>query len=228
MIDKGIIWLEKILALLDKYQIKTIFKALVVIVLISLTVSFVKNPTYIFERYKEWETEQHNAALEKRMTNSNKIQLLCEKLLYKVDAKRVVVLELHNGLTSNGNLPFAKCTATYESLNDGVAPVSSQYQNTNLSLMPFATQLFKCGYWCGDTKELENIDRGLFYKLMSNETEHFACCVIEGVDKPLALLMVSFDNETKQTEHSCSHIKEHIKHSSFELALLMEIKELNK
>ena len=225
MIEKGLNWFEKALNIIDKYQVKTLFKAVILILVIAGTVGFVQNPTFIFEKYKEWETEQHTMALEKRMKNNNKIQLLCEKLLYKVDAKRVVVLELHNGLTSNGNLPFAKCTATYEALNDGIQPVSSQYQNTNLSLMPFASELFDVQYWCGDTEALQDIDRGLYFKLMSNGTEHFACAVINGVDKPLALMFVSFDKPT--TEHSCEHIKEAIQHSSLELALLMEIKSLN-
>jgi hypothetical protein len=226
MLEKGLSLFEKALTIIEKYQIKHVFKAVFLIIIVVATFNFVKNPTYFFEKYKEWETEKHTEALEKRMSNSTKIQLVCEKILYKVHAHRVVVLELHNGLTSNGNLPFAKCTATYEALNDGAIPVSQQYQNTNLSLMPFADVLFKEKYWCGNTKELEDIDRGLYYKFMSNRTEHFACIVVEGINKALALMMVSFNDTIHQ--HSCENVKEEIRKSSLELALLMELREIQK
>ena len=224
--NNGFGWIERALNIIDKYRIKTIFKGVFLVVTIMFTVKFVENPTYIFEKYKEWETRQHTIALEKRMKNNAQIQTLCEKLLYKLNAKRVVVLELHNGLTSNGNLPFAKCSATYEALNDGVAPVSQQYQNTNLTLMPFAFELFKTNYFCGDSKQLLDIDKGLYYKLMSNGTEHFACSVVNGVDKPLAIIMVSFE-EVVDEVHNCEEVHNAIHQFALELALLMEIKALN-
>lgn len=226
-INNGLGWLERVLNLIERYNLKTIFKALFVIVIIASTVAFLNNPTYLFERFKEWEDEQHNIALEKRMTNNAHIQLSIEKLLYKTNAKRVVLLELHNGITSNGNLPFAKCSATYEALNDGIAPVSEQYQNRNLTLMPFATELFKTGYYCGDTEELLKIDKGLYYQFKRNETEHFACSVINGVDAPIAILMVGFE-DVKNTKHNCSDIHNIIHSTCLELALLTEIKNYKK
>lgn len=225
-INNGFGWLERALNIIEKYQIKTILKGVIMIVIILFTVKFVENPTYFFEKYKEWETTQHNIALEKRMKNNAEVQLLIEKLLYKTSAKRVVVLELHNGLTSNGNLPFAKCTATYESIADGVHPVSDQYQNVNLSLMPFANELFHKKYWCGDTEEFKEIDRALYYKMMSNNSEHIACCVIQGVNEPLAFLFITFDKKTDL--HNCDEIRNIINDCSLQLSLLMELKNTIK
>lgn len=222
-INSGFGWIERGLQIIDKYNIKTIFKALFVVVLIAVTVGFINNPTYLFKKYKEWETEQHNIALNKRMTNNAQIQLSIEKLLYKTQAKRVVLLELHNGITSNGNLPFAKCSATYEALNNGIAPISEEYQSRNLTLMPFATELFKTGYFCGDTEDLLKIDKGLYYQFMKNETLHFACSVVYGVEKPIAILLVSFDEVTEQN-HNCDDVHLYIHQTSLELALLTEIK----
>lgn len=222
-VNNGLSWIERTLNIVDKYKITTIFKALFLIIIICGTVSFIQNPTYIFEKYKKWEDTQHSIALEKRMKNNAEIQLLIEKLLYKTNAKRVVVLELHNGLTSNGNLPFAKCTATYEALKDGVHPISDQYQNTNLSLMPFANELFKQQYWCGDTQDFKDIDKALYYKMMANGTEHIACCVIKGVNEPLAFLFVSF--EATSEAHSCNDVHNIINDCSLQLSLLMELKK---
>jgi hypothetical protein len=109
-------------------------------------------------------------------------------------------------------------------MNINVYPIASQYQEQNLSLIPFATHLFKQGYWCGNTTELLDIDRGLYYKMMSNETEHFAACVIEGIDKPLAFLIVSFKTQPDGT-HDCTYVRENIRHIALEVAVYLEVEQ---
>lgn len=221
-IDKGLNWFEKALSLIDKYKFKTIFKGVAFILIVAATVGFIKNPTYIFEKYAEWQDRQHQERMEVRHKNSEKLHILSEKLMYKVGADRVTVLELHNGLENTGGLPFSKCSATYEALQIGVHPIADQYQSVNLSLIPFAYHLFEQGYWCGDVEELLNYDKSLYYKMKSNGCEHFAACLIEGIDTPLAFLFVSFSNETDET-HSCEEVRENIRHISMEMAVLMEV-----
>lgn len=220
-VDKGLGWLDKALNIVDKYKFRTIFKAIIIILIVAATVGFVSNPTYIFEKYKEWSDQQHKELLEKRMKNNEKLHLKAEQLLYRINADRVMILELHNGLENNAGLPFSKCSATYEALNIGVKPVADQYQNVNLSLMPFATYIFEKGYWCGNVEDLAQIDRGLYYKMMANETTHFAACVVEGVDNALAFIFVSF--KVTDDNHKCSEVRENIRHISLETALLLEL-----
>lgn len=218
--EKGLGLIERILGLVDKYKITSFLKAIVIILMIAGTAGFISNPTWIFEQYQKWEKTQHQEQLELRLNNTNKITHLLDKALYRIGVDRIILLECHNGNTGNGGLPFAKCSATFEVLNDGVYPVAEQYQNTNLSLMPFASFLFENGYWCGDVEDLKSIDKGLYHKMASNKTEHFAACVIEGVDTPLAFMFVSF---TTNAEHDCEEIRDNIRHLSLELALLLEL-----
>jgi hypothetical protein len=138
-----------------------------------------------------------------------------------------MILELHNGSDGVGGLPFTKCSATYESLNISVRPISSQYQNQNMSLIPFATFIFEKGYWCGHTEELLEIDRGLYYKMKSNKTEHFSACLIEGIDKALAILIVSFDKEPNEL-HDCDKVRENIRHVAMEIAVYLEVEKMIK
>lgn len=224
-VDNGLNWLDKALQLIDKYRIATIFKGLLILLIVALTVGFINDPTYIFRKYKEYEQADHERKMELSMRNHEKLHILCEKLMYKTEADRVMILTLHNGNISNGGIPFTKCTATIESINEGIYPVASQYQETQLSLMPFVNHLFEVGYWCGDTEQIKSIDRGLYYKMMSNGTEHFAACVIEGVDKPLAFLLVSFADIP---EHQCEEVRENIRHIALETALLLEINNYHK
>jgi hypothetical protein len=220
-VDKGLGWLDKALNIVDKYKFRTIFKAIIIILIVAATVGFINNPTYIFEKYKEWSDQQHKELLEKRMKNNEKLHLKAEQLLYRINADRVMILELHNGLENAAGLPFSKCSATYEALNIGVKPIADQYQSVNLSLMPFANYLFEKGYFCGNVEDLAQIDRGLYYKMMANETTHFAACVIEGVDNALAFIFVSF--KATDDNHKCDEVRENIRHIALETALLLEL-----
>lgn len=224
--DKGISLIERVLGLVKKYTMYDFLKSFILILMISAIIGFITNPGYIFDKYKEWQDKHHTELLEKRMVNNEKLHILAEKLLYKVNADRVLILELHNGLSSNSGLPFAKCSATYEAINEDVIPISDQYQDVNLSLMPFATELFNKGYWCGDVNQLKEIDRALCYKMLGNDTSHFAGCVIRGVDKPLAFLFVKFKHI--ENEHSCDSVRHIINENALQLSLLLELNKNEK
>lgn len=219
--ERGLSFIDKALSMVEKYRLRTVFKAILIVLLAAATVGFISNPTYVFEAYKKWEEERHREQLELRLENTTKINHLLDKALYRMDVDRICLLECHNGNTGNGGLPFAKATCTFEVLNDGVYPISSQYQEINLSLLPFANHLFTNGYWCGNVEDLKHIDKALYHKMAGNGTEHFAACVIEGVDAPLAFLFVSFSSVNDS--HSCEEVRECIRHLSLELALLLEL-----
>lgn len=212
---------DKALQIVEKYKLTTIFKSLLVIIIVSFVFWFISNPTYIFEKYKEWSDDKHIEDIEYRLSNNEKLHLSCEKLLLKVQADRVMLLEVHNSGSNLNGLPFVKCSAIYESMSDSVYPLSEQYQNVQLSLLPFSTLLFKQKYFCGDVDSLIDIDKNLYYKMKGNCAEHFASCVVTGVDnKPLAFLFVTY--QTKPN-HNCKEVKEIIKTTSNEIAILLEL-----
>ena len=131
-------FLEKALKLVKEYGITKILTVSLLVAMLSAFFYFVFNPEKAFEIYTEWEKKRHDTLIELRLENAPKIQNMLDKLTFKVDASRVMILELHNGLENNNGLPFSKCSATYEALELNVRPVAEQYQNVNLSLMPFA------------------------------------------------------------------------------------------
>ena len=221
-VEKGIGVVDKALQMVEKYKLRTIFKGCFIVLLIAGLFAFLNNPTWIFEKYEEWKAEQHKTEMDLRTVNNDKIQHLIEKNLYKIGADRIIILELHNGNSGLGGLPFNKCTATFEYIDDDVVPIATQYQEQQLSLIPFATTLFKETYWCGDVEELEKLDRALYHRMSSNGTKHFAASVIKGIDKPLAIMFVSFNEELNE-EHSCDFVKKQVNDMSLEIALLLEL-----
>lgn len=220
-------WLESALNLVKQHGITKILIVTFLISLISTYFYIIFNPEAAFDAYDRWKQITHTELFDLRMENAPKIQNLIDKLTFKVDASRTMVLELHNGSDGVGGLPFTKCSATYESLNIGAHPVASQYQNQNMSLIPFATFIFDKGYWYGNTDELLQIDRALYHKMKSNNTEHFAACVIEGIDKPLAILIVSFEKIPDEA-HNCDEIRENIRHIAMELSVFLEVEKMMK
>ena len=226
--DSALSWLERLLALLKEYGPWKIFAATLMITIVSGFLYFSLNFTKVFEIYDAWKKRQHDERIELRMQLGPKIQSLTDKLTYSLGATRTVVLELHNGNTGNGGLPFTKCTATYESLNIGKHPVGQQYQDFNMSLLPFAHTLFEVGYWCGDLSDLEPIDRGLYYKMKGNGAEHFAACVIEGVEnKPIAFLFIVYDKPMNEIDgHNCEETRKHMRHVAMELAVVLEVSRI--
>ena len=222
--SKGLTLLDKVLGMVDKYKISTILKSLFLLLLISFSIAFASHPTWIFDKYIEYEEKIHAEKMSLRLRNTDKIQSLLEKNLYKIGADRIVLLELHNGANGEGGLPFYKCSATYESINDGVYPVSSQYQSVNLSLMPFATYLFQNRYFYGNIEDIADIDRALYYKMASNSAKRVYATVIEGVDKPIAFLFVTFQNDEEIGEIDWeTEDLDNINHLSLEIALLLEL-----
>lgn len=228
--DSALGWVEKFLSLLSKYGFWKILGATIGVAIVSILLYFAFNWEKAFELYDAWQARQHDDNMELRVENGPKVQSLTDKLTYKVDASRVLILEMHNGVTSGGGLPFTKCSATYESLNLGISPVAEQYQEVNMSLMPFTNFLFERGYWCGDTDELLEIDKALYYKMKSNKTDHFAACVIEGVDsKAIAFMIVSFDAPAENMDkHNCESVREYIRHVAMEVAIYLEVTRLTK
>lgn len=225
--DDAIGWLERFLTLLKDYGPWKIIGGAVLLVFICWFFYFAFNFTEVFDAYTKWKDKQHDERMELRMQMGPKIQSLTDKLTYSIHASRTMVLEMHNGNTGTGGLPFTKCTATYESLNVGVHPIADQYQDQNLSLIPFAHYLFDNGYWCGDIDDLGAYDRSLYYKMKSNNVEHFAACAIKGVEnKPIAFMIVTYNTMPDMETHDCNVTREYIRHVAMELSIILEVNRL--
>lgn len=220
--SKVITWLGNMLRMLKQYGISKIIMSALIIAVLSLFFFLLFNPSKLFDAYDGWKAVRHAERTELREEITPKIQSLIDKLTFQIDASRTIVLELHNGTTGTGGLPFNKCTATFEADNLEVKPVYDQYNDIALSLMPFTAVLFTQGYWAGSTDELIGIDRGLAYKMKSNGTEYFIACIIEGIDEPLSILIVSYPSAEKGLLRA-SDAREYIRHVAMEISVLLEV-----
>lgn len=220
--DKSIGFLERILGICDKYSVFKILKALLVLVMISYMCFIAFNPSKLFEIYERQKEAKHAELLEQRMRSTPQIQLACERLLTAAQADRVLFLELHNGTNSAGGLPFYYASASCEALAENVRPVAEQYADASLSLLPFSSYIFQHRYYQGDVGPLKDIDKSLMYRMMSNDVTHCAMMVVEGIEKPVGLLILTY---THEVQHDCQDLRTEMEHTALKLALLAEVKK---
>ena len=104
--DKVLSWIDKALGIVKNYGITRILTTSLLVGIISIFFYFLFNPNTAFEIYERWREVKHSELMELRMENAPKIQLLLDRLTFKVDASRSMILELHNGSDGVGGLPF--------------------------------------------------------------------------------------------------------------------------
>ena len=220
----GIGWLEKVLETVQKYHVWDFIKAFFVILLTAFIVGFISNPYGVFEKIEKVREEKHAEQIEWRLKNSAEIQGKMSKLMYSTSANRCVILSLHNGLNDINNIPYLRASAIFETTNN-TYPVAEHYQNCILSLIPFSHKLYFDGYFYGDIEDIEKIDRNLYHRLASNDCTHFCAVTIQGIEKPLGFLFLTY---TEPQEHNCDEILRKVQKTALELSVLLEINNKDK
>lgn len=214
--------LEKVLQICDKYSVLQILKALAVLITVSVVLFIAFNPSRIFEMYDDYKERQHDEAMKQRTLYAPQIQTALDQLRINTKADRVLFLEYHNGTVSTGGLPFKFASAAFESLSDDIYPVASQYEDVNLTLLPFASYIHKHSYHCGNIELLKDIDKSLMYRMMSNNVEHLAITEVRGVKEPLGILVLTY---TQQIEHNCDEIRAQMDRTAIDIAVKLELKK---
>lgn len=214
--------LEKVLQICDKYSVLQILKALAVLITVSVVLFIAFNPSRIFEMYDDYKERQHDEAMKQRTLYAPQIQTALDQLRINTKADRVLFLEYHNGTVSTGGLPFKFASAAFESLSDDIYPVASQYEDVNLTLLPFASYIHKHSYHCGNIELLKDIDKSLMYRMMSNNVEHLAITEVRGVKEPLGILVLTY---THPIEHNCDEIRAQMDRTAIDIAVKLELKK---
>jgi hypothetical protein len=57
-------------------------------------------------------------------------------------------------------------------------------------------KIYEDGFWYGSVEELKVLDKKLYYKMKSNNTEYLACLELYADNKPLAILGITYADTT--------------------------------
>ena len=216
--EKGLSFIERGLAIIEKYKIKTIFMAVLVVLIAAATIGFINNPTWIFEQYETWKRKEHSERVELAMKNSQLIQYEMDALRIKTDASRVVLMTFHNQKQTLNGVPYIYLTAQNESLEYGVTPVAEKYEVLKCSLYPFVNHIIQNEYFAGDVNDLALIDKSLAYRMMGNDVTHCGIINIEG-ESLLGVLVLTYTDDC--TQHNCRDTEMLIRKSATKIGILL-------
>lgn len=216
--EKGISLIERCLSLVEKYKIKTIFKAVFIVLVAAATVGFIRNPYILFEFYDKYKKQEHAERVEVAMKNTQLIQYEMDALRTRTNASRVVLMTYHNQKQTLNGVPYIYLTAQNESLNYGISPVAEKYEVLKCSLYPFVNYIINNEYFFGDIEELTTIDKSLAYRMMGNDVTHFCAINIEG-ETLLGVLLITYTDDC--SNHNCRDVELMIRKSATKIGILL-------
>ena len=194
-IDKGMGWLQKMLNLQNKYGFFSIIKGLFLLFLAGYVVFFSLNSKYLLERVTTIQTEQHDNLVRSRLAADSDIRLILSKTMHNTNADRAWLIEFHNGnknLTTG--LPFLFGSMRIEETQDSIPNVDEDYADFSLSKYKLIAKVLDEGFFYGNIKDVQSIDKRLYYKFQSNDINEIALLTIYNEDKPAGIVGLSFCN----------------------------------
>ena len=172
-ITSGISWLDTALNIIKKYSVLEIVKAMILLMLLSVTIRICIDPSFIFEAWKEWQTKYHNTEL---VVRSGKDEMLKDYLtlwIHKYHASRIFIIQYHNGTKDwqHGTMRFEKCATN-------VVSMKKDYVNFNLTWLDVPFYLKENESFIGNMNDLRLIDQTLYNQLLPYNVDYLACVII--------------------------------------------------
>lgn len=221
--NDGLNFFERILELNRRYSLWEVVKSLFVMAFVIWFGVLMLNPTILFDRYDKINKEKHAYELKHRFDKSKEISTELQLLMNKLHADRTFFIEYHNSVKSLEGAPFAYGSMDFEETNDGVDFIGDEYTNFSLTKYKFVNYLSENLLFVGDISEMENIDKRLYLKLVSNEIKQVAFIEVEGTENPLGILGVTWSKHDVMATHKDA-IKKEMRANAVKLAFILNKK----
>lgn len=218
--------MEKFLSLIDRFGIRKIFEAMLLVVLFVFLTIFAFKPESVFNAYDKYKETQHNERMVERLDNTPLIQETIDEYRNKVGASRVAVFELHNSTNSLEGMPFLFASMTYESINPALESAAKEYDNVRLSLHPIISYLRDNEVWYGKIEDLVELDHIAYQRLRVIEAKYVGFKLLETDRVPTALVVTIF-NEGSNIQN-LKYVKEESFMMTYKVNALLSVKKKKK
>lgn len=153
------------------------------------------------------------------------IQRDIETILYSLNADRIFIFELHNGVTNPSGLPFAFANMNYEEVNRerNVDRVYEKYKDVPLTMYKFPEYLRKYKFFIGTPDEISDIDYDFARRLKSDGGNFVAMVYMSNGEIPLGFLGVSFHDTSRVPKHDL--IENKVKSYGITIGELLDLKK---
>ncbi len=173
---------------------------------------------YPFDRFKEKrELSKHTKKIESRQQIDRITHNELDLLMRKLESKRIVWAETHNGSQNLNGFSFLYLSIKFELIDSyETIELFNMFQAVPMSKYPFIGYLIDNGIWVGKLSELEVIDNKIFYTLTNDRPEYAGCEYLAAIYMKdcHSLLMVNFEKKenmsVKQIEYMISETAKNI------------------
>lgn len=171
-ITAGLGWLDTILKTIKKYGIMEIIKAMLTLMLLSLTIRICIDPSFLFEMYQNWYRENHNVELIERSEQDSLLKEQFELWVHKYHADRIFLIQYHNGTKDwqHGTMRFEKCV--------NAVSIKEDYVDFNLTWLDMPYYLKENETFIGSIEDLKLIDPVLHGQLAPFGVDYMAFIVV--------------------------------------------------
>lgn len=171
-ITAGLGWLDTILKTIKKYGILEIVKAMLTLMLLSLTIRICIDPSFLFEMYQNWYRENHNVELVERSEQDSLLKEQFELWVHKYHADRIFLIQYHNGTKDwqHGTMRFEKCV--------NAVSIKEDYVDFNLTWLDMPYYLKEHETFIGSIEDLKSIDPVLHGQLEPYGIDYMAFIVV--------------------------------------------------
>lgn len=216
IIDSGISTFGRMIEIVKNNSLWVLLKTLVVTLFFGLIIFTVLNPTYVFERYQEYEEKKHSQELAERFDRMEQLNRELNVTLMELHADRTFFIEYHNSVKSLQGAPFAYGSMSFEKLhsNRDVVFMADEYSDFPLTKYETVTYLYEKKIFIGTVDELMKIDKRLATKLKTSSVTQVALIEVWGNDQPLGILgatwgehevMKTYGDKIKEVIYQHSH-----------------------
>ena len=209
-LDKIWLWIKNISTLDYGALLKNFIVAVLIIVVCFLSLNInliVSSPLFVLEIigmvilvffivqligdiHRKITDKKEMKSVSKRILCQEEIQHRLKTTLYKLNADRIFIEELHNSVANFGGLGFIKFTMSYEVVNQTkpipVPYISSGYQSQQATLYNLPIFLKRNGFYKGNIEEVSNVDNRYGFNMSNEGDKYGAFMTIPGMKtKPM-------------------------------------------
>ena len=223
-VETSLKWIDKALALLNKYSAKKVLQAILVVFLVIFLGIFAFKPESIFQSYEDFREQTHSERMDKRTDVTPQIQEELDKFRKQYDISWAAVWEFHNNTNNLDGLPFIFVSLNYESRNPALIPIAEQFDDVRVSLYPLVTYLRQNDMWYGSVDDLLEVDNTAYYRAKALGIKYIGFRLMDIDGTPNAALTFAFADGAEVPENMNSFIQSWVT-TSYKINSVLAIKK---
>lgn len=168
----------------------------------------VKNMQKAYEQQQLKIETQKFASMNARLEQDPIVDSLNVSLMNFLNADRVMTAEFHDGVVNSGRLDFVFFDERHETVNearevdyitvDANGVLNTEFVGKSTQSYSIISYLKKNRIFIGTTEEFAKVDKRYAHRMMENGTVYAGIIYIESLDRPLAMINVSWQEGNEQ------------------------------